>query len=140
MNENILNEITEKLARIEEIQKKERRARIITLCSAALILAVLAIIFVPKMMAATESYRQISAKVQQIQTDLEDVDLVAMAETIASLEPMVEKLGEIDMSGLEKAADTIKGIDFSSLEEMLEGLKETVESWDIFGGLGNLFG
>ena len=140
MNENILNEITEKLARIEEIQKKERRARIITLCSAALILAVLAIIFVPKMMAATESYRQISAKVQQIQTDLEDVDLVAMAETIASLQPMVEKLGEIDMSGLEKAADTIKGIDFSSLEEMLEGLKETVESWDIFGGLGNLFG
>ena len=140
MNENILNEITEKLARIEEIQKKERRARIITLCSAVLILAVLAIIFVPKMMAATESYRQISAKVQQIQTDLEDVDLVAMAETIASLQPMVEKLGEIDMSGLEKAADTIKGIDFSSLEEMLEGLKETVESWDIFGGLGNLFG
>ena len=140
MNENLLNEITEKLARIEEIQKKERRARIITLCSAALILAVLAIIFVPKMMAATESYRQISAKVQQIQTDLEDVDLVAMAETIASLQPMVEKLGEIDMSGLEKAADTIKGIDFSSLEEMLEGLKETVESWDIFGGLGNLFG
>ena len=140
MNENVLNEITEKLARIEEIQKKERRARIITLCSAALILAVLAIIFVPKMMAATESYRQISAKVQQIQTDLEDVDLVAMAETIASLQPMVEKLGEIDMSGLEKAADTIKGIDFSSLEEMLEGLKETVESWDIFGGLGNLFG
>lgn len=140
MNENLLNEITEKLARIEEIQKKERRARIITLCSAALILAVLAIIFVPKMMAATESYRQISAKVQQIQTDLEDVDLVAMAETIASLEPMVEKLGEIDMSGLEKAADTIKGIDFSSLEEMLEGLKETVESWNIFGGLGNLFG
>ena len=140
MNENMLNEITEKLARIEEIQKKERRARIITLCSAALILAVLAIIFVPKMMAATESYRQISAKVQQIQTDLEDVDLVAMAETIASLEPMVEKLGEIDMSGLEKAADTIKGIDFSSLEEMLEGLKETVESWNIFGGLGNLFG
>ena len=140
MNENILNEITEKLARIEEIQKKERRARIITLCSAALILAVLAIIFVPKMMAATESYRQISAKVQQIQTDLEDVDLVAMAETIASLQPMVEKLGEIDMSGLEKAADTIKGIDFSSLEEMLEGLKETVESWNIFGGLGNLFG
>ena len=140
MNENMLNEITEKLARIEEIQKKERRARINTLCSAALILAVLAIIFVPKMMAATESYRQISAKVQQIQTDLEDVDLVAMAETIASLQPMVEKLGEIDMSGLEKAADTIKGIDFSSLEEMLEGLKETVESWDIFGGLGNLFG
>ena len=140
MNENVLNEITEKLARIEEIQKKERRARIITLCSAALILAVLAIIFVPKMMAATESYRQISAKVQQIQTDLEDVDLVAMAETISSLEPMVEKLGEIDMSGLEKAADTIKGIDFSSLEEMLEGLKETVESWNIFGGLGNLFG
>lgn len=140
MNENVLNEITEKLARIEEIQKKERRARIITLCSAALILAVLAIIFVPKMMAATESYRQISAKVQQIQTDLEDVDLVAMAETIASLEPMVEKLGEIDMSGLEKAADTIKGIDFSSLEEVLEGLKETVESWNIFGGLGNLFG
>ena len=140
MNENLLNEITEKLARIEEIQKKERRARIITLCSLALILAVLAIIFVPKMMAATESYRQISAKVQQIQTDLEDVDLVAMAETIASLQPMVEKLGEIDMSGLEKAADTIKGIDFSSLEEMLEGLKETVESWDIFGGLGNLFG
>lgn len=140
MNENMLNEITEKLARIEEIQKKERRARIITLCSVALIFAVLAIIFVPKMMAATESYRQISAKVQQIQTDLEDVDLVAMAETIASLEPMVEKLGEIDMSGLEKAADTIKGIDFSSLEEMLEGLKETVESWNIFGGLGNLFG
>ena len=140
MNENMLNEITEKLARIEEIQKKERRARIITLCSAALILAVLAIIFVPKMMAATESYRQISAKVQQIQTDLEDVDLVAMAETIASLQPMVEKLGEIDLSGLEKAADTIKGIDFSALEEMLEGLKETVESWDIFGGLGNLFG
>ena len=140
MNENVLNEITEKLARIEAIQKKERRARIITLCSVALIFAVLAIIFVPKMMAATESYRQISAKVQQIQTDLEDVDLVAMAETIASLEPMVEKLGEIDMSGLEKAADTIKGIDFSSLEEMLEGLKETVESWNIFGGLGNLFG
>lgn len=140
MNENMLNEITEKLARIEAIQKKERRARIITLCSVILVIAVLAGVFVPKMLGAAESYRQISAKVQQIQTELDDVDLAAMAETVASLQPIAEKLGSIDLSGIEKAADTIKGIDFSYIQELIDGIKESAGSWNIFSGLGSLFG
>lgn len=136
----MLNEITEKLARIEAVQKKERRARIITLCSFILVIAVLAGVFVPKMLSAAESYRQISAKVQQIQTELDDVDLAAMAETVASLQPIAEKLGSIDLSGIEKAADTIKGIDFSYIQELIDGIKESAGSWNIFSGLGSLFG
>lgn len=140
MNEELLNQITEKLEKIEQIQKKERRARIITLCSVTLIVCVLAIIFVPKALNVVDSYREISAKVQQIQTNLEDVDLVAMAETVASLQPLAEKLGDIDLSGLEKTVDAFNGIDFSSIQRLLDEIKQTAESWDIFGTLGNLWG
>lgn len=150
MNDNILSEITEKLAKIEAIQKKEHRARIITLCSVILVLAVLAIIFVPKAMNAVESYRQISAKVREIQEDLDGVDLGAMAETVAALQPLAEKLGElnlegidfsgIDLSGLENAVEALKGIDFSSIQEKIDGFLESAGSWNIFGGLGGLFG
>lgn len=125
--EQLLKEINEKLDRIEKRQKMEQTALIIKFAAVVLLIAVLLIIFVPKINALISQYRAATAKLEEIEGALKGIDLSAMRETF-------RKVGEIDLDGLKTVSEKLKNFDFDALENMVS------KASGLFSKVGGFFG
>ncbi len=125
--EQLLKEINEKLDRIEKRQRIEQTALMIKFAAAVLIIAVLLIIFVPKINAMISTYRAAVAKLEEIDNSLKGIDLSAVSDTF-------RKFGEIDFDGLKTVSEKLKNFDFDALESVIS------KTSGVFSKVGGFFG
>lgn len=104
--EEMLQDITERLERIEKFQKAERIRRLVILGVVVLAIIVLAIIITPKVISVVNQYNELMDQVNKYTAIINSL-----------------KLENMDFSGLEKAVDTLNNIDFDNITEMIGKLK-----------------
>ena len=121
----LLQEVNERLIRIEKYQQAERTRRYIRLGVIALIIIILAIIIVPKIVAIVNQYNQMMAQVDNITAKFNGI------------------VSEVD--GITADFNDLKGkidkIDFSALQDAISQIQSFVDKLSRLysGGLGSIF-
>lgn len=105
-NKELLQEINERLIRIEKFQKAERTRSIIQLAVVAVLLIILAIIIVPKVITMAEQYRELMQRINGISAEFEGI--------AAEFESFKSKIEGIDFQGLKDTVDRMQSF-FNSL-------------------------
>lgn len=128
----MLEEINERLIRIEKRQRIESIRRWVTLGIVIVLIVALAAFIVPKVMTVMNDYNE-------------------LMETIEGYKKVIDSMSleDIDFSGLESAANALNDIDFGHITEIIkqleeidfDGLTEAVNRiTSVTNSIGGLFG
>lgn len=115
-DKQLLQEINERLIRIENYQQQERRRRIIRLCIIAAIILILAIISVPKVVTMVHQYNQVMSQVDSVIAEVDGIK--------AQFDGIV--------SDFEDVKGKIDSFDFDALKNVIAEIQSAIDSLNNF--------